>query len=89
MGHIEQMKTTLELPDQLLRRAKAHAAERGQTMTALVKAAIEAKLDADQKAATEKPWMRFAGINSDTKESGRIMDVVDEYCGQVNPEDWQ
>ena len=89
MGIFRCMKTTLELPDQLLRRAKAHAAHRGQTMTTFVKAALEAKLEADQQLADEKPWMRFAGANSDKKESENIMALIEENCGQIDSEAWQ
>lgn len=89
MGHVAIMKTTLELPDRLLLRAKAHAAERGQTMTAFVKTALEDKLEADQKTASEKPWMRFAGACSGSNKSERIMAIIDESCGQVDPEDWR
>jgi hypothetical protein len=35
------MKTTLEMPDKLFRRAKATAAQRGQTLKQLVTAALE------------------------------------------------
>lgn len=83
------MKTTLELPDTLLCRAKATAAKRGQTMTAFVKSALEAKLSNDERSNDGKPWMQFAGAFPDPKESGKIMGVIEEFCGQVNPEDWK
>ena len=83
------MKTTLELPDTLLRRAKATAAKRGQTMTAFVKSALEAKLSNDERSNDEKPWMQFAGVFADPKESKQIMQTVEESCGQVDPEDWK
>ncbi len=38
------MKTTLEMPDKLFRRAKATAAQRGQTLKQLVTAALEREL---------------------------------------------
>lgn len=38
------MKTTLNLDDELLRRGKRLAAERGTTLTALVEAALRAEL---------------------------------------------
>jgi len=83
------VKTTLELPDTLLRRAKATAAKRGQTMTAFVKAALEAKLSKDELSSDTKPWMQFAGAFPDPKESERMMGVIEESCGQVDPEDWK
>jgi plasmid stability protein len=83
------MKTTLELPDTLLRRAKATAAKHGQTMTAFVKSALEAKLTNDERSANEKPWMQFHGIISDHDESGSILKTIEESCGQVDQEDWK
>lgn len=38
------MKTTIEIPDPLFRRAKSRAAERGQTLKALVTEALQEKL---------------------------------------------
>ena len=38
------MKTTLEMPDQLFRRAKATAAQRGQSLKQLVTVALEREL---------------------------------------------
>lgn len=68
------MKTTLELPDSLFRRAKSSAARKGQTMAAFVTSAVEAKLAADETAATEKPWMEFKGLlRNDRKEANRIL----------------
>jgi predicted nucleotide-binding protein len=84
------MKTTLELPDALFRRAKATAARRGQTMAAFVTSAVEAKLAADEVAAREKPWMEFAGILQDEREeSKRILQKVEEACEKVDPEEWK
>ena len=83
------MKTTLELPDTLLRRAKATAAKREQTMTAFVKSALEAKLSSAQNSDETKPWMEFAGAFSDSGESKRIMDTIEESCGQIDSEDWK
>lgn len=84
------MKTTLEFPDSIFRRAKSTAARKGQTMTAFVTSAVEAKLAADEKAASEKSWMEFAGIlKKDRKESSRILQRIEEACEQVIPEDWE
>lgn len=84
------MKTTLELPDSLFRRAKSSAARKGQTMTAFVTSAVEAKLAGDETAATEKPWMQFKGLlRNDRKEASRILRRIEKSCEQVIPEDWE
>lgn len=45
------VKTTLELPDDLLRQAKAMAALRGQTMTQLFTESLQSTLDLPSTAA--------------------------------------
>ncbi len=78
------MKTTLELPDSLFRRAKSSAARKGQTMTAFVTSAVEAKLAADETAATEKPWMQFKGLlRNDRKEASSILRRIEKTCEEV------
>jgi hypothetical protein len=84
------MKTTLEVPDSLFRRAKATAARKGQTMAAFINAAIEAKLADDAETVREKPWMQYAGIFSNERtESRRILHRIEEECERIHEEDWQ
>ena len=83
------MKTTLELPESLFKRAKALAAQRGQTMTTFVRSALESKISSDERSAEEKPWMQFAGVHTDHEESRKIMASIEDSCGQVDEEDWK
>ena len=52
------MKTTLEIPDFLFRRAKSVAAERGIPLRQLVTEAVQEKL---KTTSQEKPWMKHLG----------------------------
>lgn len=52
------MKTTLELPDTLLRRTKAAAAMRGVSMRDFIAQALELQL---QQRAPAPGWRRLAG----------------------------
>lgn len=82
----------MKLPDSLFKRAKTTAARKGQTMTSFVSAAIEAKLNADESAASEKPWMQYAGIfcdENDLEESEMIMERIHEACGQIDEASWK
>lgn len=88
MGLHYFMKTTMELPDDLLKRVKSTAARRGQSMSSFFRAAVEAKLLMEEKSEKEKPWMRFSGIFSDQEESARILDRIEQSCGQIDPEEW-
>jgi len=51
------MKITLELPDTLFNRVKGLAAQRGQTMSSYVCAALESVISSGERSAEEKPWM--------------------------------
>ncbi|HLX29521.1 MAG TPA: hypothetical protein VKV24_13650 [Casimicrobiaceae bacterium] len=84
------MKTTLELPDALFRKAKSRAAERGQTLKAFVTEAIEAKLvdKAGETPSRAPPWMSgFGKLRRLRKETARIQAIVDAEFESVESED--
>lgn len=84
------MKTTLEIPDALFRRAKARAAERGQTLKELVSEALQEKLaGAAGKAGPAEPgWMQgFGRLRRLREETKRIQEGIDEALEVVEPED--
>jgi predicted DNA-binding ribbon-helix-helix protein len=58
------MKTTIELPEALFRRAKSMAAQEGVTLKQLLTEALESQLDARRRARNGKAapkWMRAYG----------------------------
>lgn len=57
------MKTTIEINDELLRRAKVTAAQRGETLRELVERGLRRELGAEEPASTgyELPDGRFNG----------------------------
>jgi hypothetical protein len=82
------MKTTLEIPDALFRRAKSAAAEQGIPLRALVTEALAEKLRAG--AREDKPWMKsFDKLRSLHKETARINRIIESEFGQIDPEDWR
>jgi len=71
------MKTTLEIPDSIFRRAKALAAEQGIPFRQLVADAVEEKVRARQ-ANGRKPWIKLAGrLRPLRKDSARINRVME------------
>lgn len=81
------MKTTLEIPDDVFRRAKSAAAERGIPLRELVTEAVKDKLQTRSKAA-EKPWMAaFGKLRRLRKENLRINRVIEEEFEQIEAED--
>jgi len=81
------MKTTLEIPDFLFRRAKSVAAERGIPLRQLVTEAVQEKL---KPTSQQKPWMKHLGkLKPLPKERGQIEKRVEEAFEQIDRELWQ
>jgi hypothetical protein len=82
------VKTTLEIPDRIFRRAKSKAAEQGIPLRQFVTEAVEDKLKTTA-AGGQKPWMRHVGKLKDLhKESERISKSIEEAFEVVDPEMW-
>jgi len=84
------VKTTIEIPDALFRKAKSQAAERGQSLKDLFTEALEEKLlsKPGKPRQTEPPWMQgFGGLSRLRKETARIQARIDETFDVVEPED--
>jgi hypothetical protein len=80
------MKTTLEIPDAIFRRAKSAAAERGIPLRALISEALADKLRADN--GSDKPWITaFGKLRHLRKETARINHVIEEEFEQIEAED--
>jgi hypothetical protein len=84
------MKTTIEIPDPLFRKAKSRAAERGQTLKEFVTEAVQEKLSGRRTyAAPDSPsWMHgFGKLRRLRRETARIQAVIDREFEVVEPED--
>ena len=83
------MKTTLEIPDAVFRRAKSKAAERGIPLRQFVTEAVEDKLKASL-APGKQPWMKLAGgLKHLRKETARINKIIEDEFEQIEPEMWR
>ena len=84
------MKTTIDVPDALFRKAKAHAAEQGLSLKDFVTDALQSRL-ADGATGTpsvEPKWMAgFGELRRLHKETGRIQGLIDETFEVVEVED--
>jgi hypothetical protein len=84
------VKTTIEIPDILFRRAKSKAAERGQTLKEFVGEALQEKLASRRGMARsrEPEWMQgFGKLRHLHKETARIQERIHEAFEVVEPED--
>jgi hypothetical protein len=81
------VKTTLEIPDTIFRRAKSAAAVRGIPLREFVTEAVKDKLAADSKSS-DKPWMAaFGKLRHLRKENARISRILEEEFEQIESED--
>jgi len=82
------MKTTLEIPDTIFRRAKSKAAEQGIPLRQFVTEAVEVRLKTTP-ATSQKPWMKHMGkLKNLCRETKRITKVIEEAFEEVDAEMW-
>lgn len=83
------MKTTLEIPDRIFRRAKSAAAARGVSLREFVTEAVKDKL-ADGSKARQKPWIKLMGkLKRLHKETVRINRRIEEDSEKIDSEMWR
>lgn len=83
------MKTTLEIPDNLLKEIKSVNSKNGVSMKEFIVHAIIDRLDR-MKGSREKPWMKAFGAFKDLgEENKKIMAEIDAEFGKIDPEDWK
>ena len=84
------MKTTVDIPDPVFRRAKAKAAERGQALREFVTEALQEKLTGRsvRPGTDAPPWMKgFGQLRPLRRETARIRRLIDHEFELVEPED--
>jgi hypothetical protein len=83
------VKTTLEIPDALFRKAKSTAAERGQTLKQFVTEAVQEKLAVKKDLnSSEPPWMKLFGAGKQYAEAIHEIDrEIEREFEQIEPED--
>ena len=82
------MKTTVELPDDLFRAAKATAAREGRSLREFFTEALQDKLSRSESGLPlpEPAWMKYFGTFGDSPaESARIQDAIDREFGTIDP----
>jgi hypothetical protein len=81
------VKTTLEIPDLLFRRAKSVAAERGIALRQFITEAIQEKL---RTTSEDKPWMKhFGELKPLHNERKQVDKRVDQAFEQIDAEIWK
>jgi hypothetical protein len=82
------MKTTLEIPDVIFRRAKAKAAEQNIPLRQFVSDAVAEKLAA-KPGSEEKARRKLVGNLSHLRsETAHIHPLMDQEFEKIEPEEW-
>ena len=94
MGKWEFMKTTIEIPDALFRKAKATAANHGvplkELFTDAVRQYLQRSADSTKSKLPVPVWMSaFGGLRDLRKETQRINRVLEEEFEQVEEHEWR
>jgi hypothetical protein len=83
------MKTTVEIPDELLRKTKATAASRGETLREFINEALTKQLASTSRTTRRRTgWRSVFGL-AEPKDVRRIDAVLEAEVGQVNPSEWR
>lgn len=85
------MKTTVELPDTLFRRAKAVAAEEGKSLKDFFKEAIQDRLRRPVTGQNSpKQWeAAFGGLRALHRENIRINRVISAEFESIDEDEWR
>jgi hypothetical protein len=81
------MKTTVEIPDDLYRRAKSTAAESGQTFRSLLVDALRARLYGQGNTALLDDV--FGALSAEKEAVYEVQRSVDRDLEQVDPDEWR
>jgi hypothetical protein len=87
-GNMGAVKTTVELPDELFRRAKATAASQGMSLKQLFSEAVEERLRHEGVRPAQPAWKKLAGqLAALRRETRRIQECIDDEFGQLDEEE--
>ena len=84
------VKTTLEIPDDLFRKAKAGAALRGVKLRDFVAEALASQLTKGEKMPSASTQPRLPPPPKVSKaELRRVRQLIEEDSERIDPEDWK
>lgn len=83
------MKTTLEIPDPLLRQAKAAAAASGESLREFVSAALRSRLTRPRGGSAAEPGWRKVFGKAPRGAVEEIDAAIAAEFEQIDPADWK
>jgi hypothetical protein len=89
-GILTAMKTTVELPDPILRRAQAYARERGLSFKEVLIQALDLLILDDLREPRKPGWQSlFGSFAHEGDENRRILKVIEDEFSSVDLKEWQ
>jgi hypothetical protein len=82
------MKTTLEIPDAIFRRAKAKAAEHRIPLRQFVSEAVAEKLEAKSSDGAKARLALAGKLRHLRKETVRISSLMEQEFEKIDPGEW-
>ncbi|MBI4028602.1 MAG: hypothetical protein HY360_26680 [Verrucomicrobia bacterium] len=83
------MKTTVEIPDELFRHAKARAALAGQSMKGFFVDALRNKIHSVQSKSRTPPGWRSVFGKAPKGAAAEVQGIVDEEFSRIDAESWK
>ena len=81
------MKTTLEIPDSIFRRAKAKAAEHRIPLRQFVSEAVAEKLKVNSSAGAKARMSLVGNLRHLRRENARIESFIEQEFEKIDPEE--
>lgn len=81
------MKTTIEIPDELFKKAKATAALEGESLRELICEALENRLATVPQ--TDRSGWRTVFALGDPKAIAKVDEVLDADLERIDPSEWR
>jgi hypothetical protein len=82
------VKTTIEIPEELFREAKAAAAREGRSFRDLFTSSLREHLERSNRESTVEAWRVVFGSASDA-EVGTVDEVIEADLDRVDLETWR
>ena len=83
------MKTTIEIPDELFKKAKATAAMEGESLRELICDALETRLASAPVPRTGRAgWRNVFGL-ADPKAVAKVDELIDADLERADPSEWR
>ena len=84
------MKTTVELPDQLLKKVKSYASRRKRTFKDVLIEALKRIIAETDQIEIEPEWKNcFGRFQGSRTETAAIQNIINKELDQINPKEWE